>query len=129
MLPQLDFRVHTHKIQVAAIIFARSQCIELFIVELAQPLSSRLVFPNPVLERLLNQLLLALRDCSFLLVQDSYSFAVFVFHIVKNTHIPQIQCFLNDFIGIYAICAIGAGRVDVAAVIGLTFYIPPVGVA
>ena len=81
MLPQLDFRVHTNKDQMTAIVLARAQCIELLIVELAQSLSSRLVFPNPVLERLLNQLLLALGDCSFLLVQDSYSFAGFVLDI------------------------------------------------
>ena len=112
-----------------AIVLARAQCIELLIVELAQSLSSRLVFPNPILKRLLNQFLLTLCNCCFFLIQDRYSFSVFVFHIVENTHIPQIQCILNDLISIYTICTIGAGRVDIAAVIGLALYIPPAGVA
>ena len=129
MLPELDFGVHTNKFQVSSIILTGSQCVELLIVELAQPFSSRLVFPNPVLKRLLNQFLLTLCNCCFFLIQDRYSFSVFVFHIVENTHIPQIQCILNDLISIYTICTIGADRVDIAAVIGLALYIPPAGVA
>ncbi len=128
MLPELDFGVHTNKFQVSSIILTGSQCVELLIVELAQPFSSRLVFPNPVLKRLLNQFLLTLCNCCFFLIQDRYSFSVFVFHIVENTHIPQIQCILNDLISIYTICTIGADRVDIAAVIGLALYIPPAGV-
>ena len=129
VLPQLDFRVHTHKVQMTAIILTRAQCVELLIVEPAQPFSSRLVLPDPVLKRLLDQFLLALCDCSFLLIQDRHSLAVFILDIVKHPHISQIQRFLNDFIGIHTICTIGAGRVDIAAVIGLALYIPPAGVA
>ena len=88
--PQGDFRIHARKTDVAAIILTGTNRIKGFIVKAAQQLTPVNIFPYPFREFLLEQLLTVLRDCSFLLVQDRLSVAVFILHIIKYPHIPLV---------------------------------------
>ena len=128
MGPQGDLWVDAHKVQVAPVILTGPYAVELVVVEPCQTLPPGWVFPNPVLERLLDKLLLALGDSRFLLVQDGNAVAVFVLHIVKNTQIPEIQGFLYDLVAIDTGGAVGVLRLDIAPVGKFTFDIPCAGV-
>lgn len=48
------------------------------------------VFPNPVLERLLDNFLLCLCRRSFFCIEHRFFIAVFVIHIIKDTGVTQI---------------------------------------
>ena len=128
MGPQGDLWVDAHKVQVAPVILTGPYAVEFVVVEPRQPLPPGRVFPYPVLERLLDKLLLALGDSRFLLVQDGNAVAVFVLHIVKNTQIPEIQGFLYDLVAIDTGGAVGVLRLDIAPVGKFTFDIPCAGV-
>ena len=84
---QLDLRVHAYKVQVTAIVLTGSDGVELLVVKLTQALSSVRVFPDPVLECLLNHFLLALCDGGFLLVQHRCFLAASIIDIIKDPHI------------------------------------------
>src|SRR5699024_10373756 len=101
VFPQSNFRVHTIKMQVAPVILPWPDRIEPFIIIFGQPLPAPGIFPDPLLERLLDQILLALRNSGFLSVQDWLTFSLLILHIVKHTGIPQIQRIFYDLISIY----------------------------
>ena len=128
MGPQGDLWVDAHKVQVAPVILTGPYAVELVVVEPCQTLPPGWVFPNPVLERLLDKLLLALGDSRFLFVQDRNAVAVFVLHIVKNTQIPEVQGFLYDLVAIDTGGAVGVLRLDIAPVGKFVFDIPCAGV-
>ena len=77
MGPQGDLRVDAYKFQMTSIVLTGPYAVEFVVVEPRQPLPPGRVFPYPVLERLLDKLLLALGDSRFLLVQDGNAVAVF----------------------------------------------------
>ena len=124
---QGDLRVHAHKIQVAPVILAGPGAVELYIIELCQLLPALGVFPYPVLERLLDKLLLALGDGGLLLVQNGLFLPVLVLNIVKNPNIPLVQGFLNDLIGVDAPGSVGVGRLDTVFILGFPLDIPRPG--
>ena len=72
--------------------------VELVIVEPAQPLPPLWVFPDPVLKRLLDLLLLALGDGSRFFIQDRDTPPLFIVVVIKDTNIAQVQGFLYDLI-------------------------------
>ena len=111
----------------APIVLAGPQAIELHIIERCQPLSPCRVFPYPVLERLLDKLLLALGDGGLLLVQNGLFLPVLVLNIVKNPNIPLVQGFLNDLIGVDAPGSVGVGRLDTVFILGFPLDIPRPG--
>ena len=84
VFPKLDFRVHTTENDVTSIVLTGTQAVEFLIVKDAKPFSAFRVRPDPILKALLDQLLLCLCDCRFLLVQNGFLFAVCVLHIVKD---------------------------------------------
>ena len=90
MGPELDGRVHADKIQVAPIVLPGPDAVELLVVELAQPVPAVLVFPNPVLERLFDELLLALGDGRLLLVEHGDPIAMLVLDVIKDTDGTQV---------------------------------------
>ena len=84
---QLDLRVHAYKVQVTAIVLAGTNGVELLVIKLAKALSSVWVFPDPVLERLLDHFLLALCDSGFLFVQHRCFLAAGIIDIIEDPHI------------------------------------------
>ena len=91
----------------ASIVLTGTQAVEFFIVKDAKPFSAFRVRPDPILKALLDKLLLCLCDCRFLFVQDGFLFAVCVLYIVEDADILQVQCFLDDLIGVDAPRTVG----------------------
>ena len=87
VFPKLDFRVHTTENDVASIVLTGTQAVEFIVVKAAEPFSALRVRPDPILKALLDQLLLCLCDCRFLLVQNGFLFAVCVLYIVEDADI------------------------------------------
>ena len=85
--PQGDFRVHPGKHQVAAVILPGPDGVELLVVQGTQTLPAGGVSPHPLLELLLDLILLILGDGGFLLVEHPLVFAVFVLHCIKHPHV------------------------------------------
>ena len=127
MGPQGDLRVHTHKIQVAPVVLAGPGAVELVVIEPRQAFSPGRVFPNPILERLLDKLLLALGDGGFFLVQDGGFLPISIFNVVKNPHVPQVQGFLDDLVAVNPASAVGVVGLDVAPVGGFALNVPAAG--
>ena len=86
----------------ASIVLTGTQAVEFIVVKAAESFSALRVRPDPILKALLNQLLLCLCDCRFLLVQNGFLFAVCVLYIVEDADIFKVQCFLDDLIGVDA---------------------------
>ena len=128
MGPQGDLRVHAHKIDMAPIVFTGPQIVELVVVKPRQPFPALGVFPNPVLERLLDKLLLALGDGGFFLVQNGLFLPVPVLNVIENPNVPQVQGFLNDLVGVDAGGAVGAAGFDIHPVGAFTLHIPAPGI-
>lgn len=127
MWSQMDFGVHAHKIEVTAVILTGAVGVEFLVVEGGQSCSAFRVRPNPVLERLLEKLLLALGNGRFLLVEDSNLFAISVLQIIEDTDIPQIEGFFHDFVGVNAFGAVGAVGFDIATVVVFALNVPFAG--
>jgi len=113
---------------VASIVLTGTQAIEFIVVKAAEPFSALRVRPDPILKALLDQLLLCLCDCRFLLVQNGFLFAVCVLYIVEDADIFKVQCFLDYLVGVDAPRTVGAVCLHIAAVIGLALNIPLAGV-
>ena len=128
MFPKLDFRVHTTENDVASIVLTGTQAVEFIVVKAAEPFSALRVRPDPILKALLDQLLLCLCDCRFLLVQNGFLFAVCVLYIVEDADIFKVQCFLDYLVGVDAPRTVGTVCLHIAAVIGLTLNIPLAGI-
>ena len=127
VLAERDLRVHTAEIDVAAVVLTGSVGIKQDIVGLADGLAPVGVFPDPLGKGILDQLLLALSDGGFLLVEDSGFPAIGIVHIIKNTDILQIQGVLDDFIGVDALGAVGADGLHIAAILALALDAPFAG--
>ena len=121
---QCDFGIDTHKVQMLAVILTGTNAVKLFVIQLAKPVPSLLVFPYPVGKSVLYKLLFALCNGSFLFVQHRLFIAVFVLHIIKDTHITEIQRFFNDFVSVDSACAVGIVYLDISSVVGLALNIP-----
>ena len=119
MFPQGNLGVHANELDVASVILTGTHGIELFVVERGQAFSSRGVFPYPVTESILNELLLLLCKHGLLLVQYALLIAVFILHGIEDTNIFEIQRFLDDLIAVDALCAVGyvGGNIAVIAVL------------
>ena len=124
MRAQDNLRVHTRKHQMATVILPWTGGIEAFIVELHQPIPSLRAGPDPVLKRLLDGLLLCLCQRGFLLIQNRLSLSVSILNIIEDFNLAEIQCLLNELVGVDAIGSIGAAGVDIPAVIAFTVDIP-----
>ena len=126
--PQCDLRVDSHKVQVAAIILAGANAVELLVIQLSQRFTALRIAPNPVGKGLLDKLLLALGDGGFFLIEHSRFPAVLVLDVVKDSYISEVQGFLHDLIAINSAGAVGVVGFYIAAVIGFPLHIPFAGV-
>ena len=93
-----------------------ANCVEGFIVDTAQSLSTVNVPPYPLREFLLDKFLPVLSNGGFLLVEDSFFIAVFILDIVEYPHILLIQGLLQDVIGSHALGAVGGEYLYIAPV-------------
>ena len=110
---QRDFRAHAGKADVAAVILARADRIEAFVVLLHQRLPPIRVAPYPLLKGVLDGLLLLLRKRRFLGIENAPLRAVCIINRVIDAHIAQIQRVLQNPIGVSALCAVGHIGVDI----------------
>ena len=122
-----DFWANASESDMAAVILTGSDRVEGIVVIADKAVSAFWIFPYPVRKRLFNHFLLCLRRRGFLVVKYCLFIAVFVIHIVKDTHIPQIQRVLDNTIGGSPLCAVGAVRLDIS-VIGTLIFDKPVAV-
>ena len=90
---QCDFGRHTVEQDMAAVVFAGAQGVEPFVVFLYQHLAAGRIFPDPVLESVLDLLLFHLGFLRGSGVQNADFVALHILLGVKNAHIPQVQAF------------------------------------
>ena len=124
VFPKLYFRVHSIECDMASVILTGTDTIELFVVELAKSFSALRIRPYPILKALLDKLLLCLSDCGFFFIQNCFLLAVCIFFIIEDTHILQVQRFLDNLVSIDTACAISAVRFDISSVVGFALDIP-----
>ena len=123
-----DFRRHTGKADMAAVILAGLDAVEDLIVFLAQDFTALRVFPNPGLEGFTHHFLLLLCQHGFLCVQDTFFRAVRILHGVIYPAVTQVQAVLDDGVGVLALGAVGhIGQRIVCAVPGFSADIPLAG--
>ena len=111
----------------AAVVFAGAQGVEPFVVFLYQHLAAGRIFPDPVLESVLDLLLFHLGFLRGSGVQNADFVALHILFGVKDAHIPQVQAFLQDMVEVGALCAVGHGGFNVAARKALVGHIPDAG--
>jgi hypothetical protein len=74
----------------APVILTGTDAVERVVVIEDKTVSPFWVFPNPVLERLLDGFLLCLCCGGFLMVEYRCLFAIFIIHIIKNAGVTQV---------------------------------------
>ena len=124
MFPKLNFGIHTTESNMASIILTGADTVKLVVIQPYQLFPSCGITPYPILKALLDQLLLRLSDSGFLFIEDSFLFALIIFHIVKDTHIFHIERIFDNLVGVYPLCAVGVVGFQVSTVIGFSFHIP-----
>ena len=107
MLPEGDFRVHARKDDVTAVIFPWAGAVHFLIVLPNQCLTAFRVCPDPVLERIPDELLLLCRQRGFLGIQHPLFVSVRILNGVVHLDIPEVQGIFQNFIGADTIGAIG----------------------
>ena len=115
------------KQDMAAVVFAGAQGVEPFVVFLYQHLAAGRIFPDPVLESVLDLLLFHLGFLRGSGVQNADFVALHILFGVEDAHIPQVQAFLQDVVEVGALCAVGHGGFNVAACIAFVGHIPNAG--
>ena len=85
MGPQRNCWIDTHKVEMAPVVLPGADRVKFLVVEPRQPLPALRVTPNPVLERLLDKLLLALGNGGLLLIEHGDSVSMLVLHIIHHT--------------------------------------------
>ncbi len=111
-----------------AVILAGTDAVEFFVVHPCEAFAAFGVLPYPICEGLFNELLLALSNGCFFLIENSNLLAVFVLDIVEDTHIFQIERFLHDLISVDSVRAVGVIRFYIASVVGFALNIPFAGI-
>ena len=91
VFPERNFRVHTDKMDVGTIVFARSVAVEQFVVLLHQCNAPLGVLPDPVGESIFDYLLFLLRQHGVRFVQDALRSAFFIFNGIIDAHIFQVE--------------------------------------
>ena len=110
MLSEGDFRVHTGENDVAAVILAGTSAVHFLVVLPYQRFAPLRVFPNPVLERIPDKLLLLRGKGGFLGVEDTALPSVCVLNGIVDANIAEIQRILQQPVGAGAVCAVGGER-------------------
>ena len=113
VFPEGDFRVHARKDNVTAIVLPWTDAVHFLVVLPNQRLTAFRVCPDPVLERIPDELLLLRRQRGFLGVQHPLFLSVRVLNGIKHLDIPEIQGIFQNFIGADTIRAVGVPRGDI----------------
>ena len=124
MRSESDFGVHTDKVQMLAVILTGAERIKLLVVEFCQPFTAFRIFPYPFGKCFFDELLFTLCDSSFLFVENRFLVAVFILNIIKDTHITEVQRFLDDLITVDSARTVGVVNLNIGTVIGFAFNIP-----
>ena len=125
--PQRNFRVHTGKAQIAAVIFPRTDAIKFAVVQAYQRLPPLRLLENPFFKLVFYQALLCVGSLGGGVVQHAFFVSLCVGNCIKHLHRPQVQRSLCDFIGILAVCAVGDSCLDAAVSVALVRDIPLTG--
>ena len=110
MLSEGDFRVHPRENDVAAVILAGTSAVHFLVVLPYQRFAPLRVFPNPVLERIPDKLLLLRGKGGFLGVEDTALPSVCVLNGIVDANIAEVQRILQQPVGAGAVCAVGGER-------------------
>ena len=97
----------------SAIIFTGTYCVEAFIIQRHQIMTTIRVTPDPFGKGILDRLLLLLRQGRFFLIQYTAFRAVWIFHNIKDSYIAQVQRILQYLVGIRTACAVGHVGCDI----------------
>ena len=104
---ELDLRVHSHKIDMTAVILSGSYGIETLVVELNKGLPSFCISKNPVLKCVLDKLLFLLCKLCGIDIEDTDFLAVRLCFGVIDTHITQIEGIFKYLVCVGSVCAVG----------------------
>ena len=107
MFTKFNLRIHTAKADMSSIVFTGSRRIEKLIISCYQSFTPARISPYPVLESIFDSLLFLLRQCGLLFIKHTLLFSVCIFDRVIDTDISQIQCILQNLIGICPAGAVG----------------------
>ena len=125
VLAQLYLRVHTGECQVRAVVLTRSCAVEQLIVLGDKRLAALRVFPQPVAEGVLDDLLLLLGEGGLLDVEYPALGAVRILDLVVDAHVAEVQGVFENLVGVDARGTVGAESVDVVRADGaLAVYVP-----
>ena len=127
VLTQLYLRVHAWERQVRAVVLTRSCAVEQLIVLGDKRLAALRVFPQPVAEGVLDDLLLLLGEGGLLDVENTALGAVRVLDLVVDSHVAEVQGVFEYLVGVDARGAIGAESVDVGCADGALAVYAPLG--
>ena len=113
VLAQLYLRVHAWERQVRAVVLTRSCAVEQLVILGDKRLAALRVFPQPVAEGVLDDLLLLLGEGCLLDVEHPALGAVCVLDLVVDAHVAEVQGVFEYLVGVHARGAVGAESVDV----------------
>ena len=129
VFPEGDFRVHADKMDVASVILTGAGRVEQLVILLHQRNAPLRVLPDPVGERILNDLLFLLRQHGLPLVQHTLGLALGILDGVIDADIFQVQGLLQNLVGIGTGCAVGLGGDNIApSRSGLALHTPFCGI-
>ena len=97
----------------SAIVLPWTDAVHFLVVLPNQRLTAFRVCPDPVLERIPDELLLLRRQRGFLGVQHPFFLTVGVLNGIVHLHIPEVQGILQNLIGADTIGAVGVPRGDI----------------
>ena len=113
VLAQLYLRVHTGECEMASVVLARARRVEQLVVLVDKRLAALRVFPQPVTEGILDDLLLLLGEGCLLDVEHPALGAVCVLDLVVDARVAEVQGVFEYLVGVHARGAVGAESVDV----------------
>ncbi len=126
---QLYLRVHAGEGEVGAVVLTRSCAVEQLVILGDERLAALRVFPQPVAEGILDDLLLLLGEGGLLDVEHTALGAVRFLDLVVDAHVAEVQGVFEYLVGVDARGAVGAESVDVVRADGaLAVYVPLGGV-
>ena len=107
MLAQLYLRVHAGKGEVGAVVLARPCAVEQLVVPGDERLPPVSIFPQPVAEGVLDDLLLLLGEGGLFDVEDPALGAVRILDLVVDAHVAEVQGVFEYLVGVHARGAVG----------------------
>ena len=107
VFPEGNFRVHTDKVNVGAIVFTGAGRVEQLVVLFHQRNAPLGVLPDPVGECVLDDLLFLLCQHGLSFVQHTLEFTISILDGVVDADIFQVERFFQNLVGVGTRCAVG----------------------